>query len=539
MFLKQDVVSSPSLLDFDGEEEDSRYSSDEKQEYRKAVWTVFREHVLEDVCNVPEARVVLLPDKKGREIEVALSLGFPEDKLFCIDLSPGRILASVWRDRFPLIESLGMRLSRVGSRIRSRGHKVLAANLDLCTNFSGELLQEVGLFVEACLRPGALFAVTIQKGREDPAVLALMDALLEGKEMEGEERRLMAMIRCLPTFSYRRAPVLLKEGTYVSSRTPMVFGVFKIHSLFKESVSLLNSDRIRSSQNLVFEKGNWPGGRPAFGYKTCKREGRWDLVVDDVAAEQVRILFEEYAAGASLGDLRKAVQDCGGLVSGCGKSLGSSRDTIKKILQNSIYCGVLFWGKTRQSRNPSNGKIEKLQIPRGEWKERRDPSLRLVDDAVWDRVQERFEKNRLENLQILGSPRKISSGWRKRRREKERKRRRRERGRAVLKTLDGINSSGFMTKSMTEPMRQVLEKVKTHGGKLVRLRGNIWTVPGEELSPTSSKNGRKLLPAWWCQTVTVDGLVKRGVMRVSTRLYRASSLEGTILPEIAVEVSLV
>ena len=59
------------------------------------------------------------------------------------------------------------------------------------------------------------------------------------------------------------------------------------------------------------------------------------------------------------------------------------------ILNNSIYVGELAWNRCSYVKNPSTGKREARVNPTDQWEHRSIPELRIVEQAVWDRVKAR------------------------------------------------------------------------------------------------------------------------------------------------------
>lgn len=64
---------------------------------------------------------------------------------------------------------------------------------------------------------------------------------------------------------------------------------------------------------------------------------------------------------------------------------------VKGILQNEKYIGKLIWNKTTQLINPITENVETRKNPPEEWIRKEAPALRIVDDGLWSRVQERLK----------------------------------------------------------------------------------------------------------------------------------------------------
>ena len=149
------------------------------------------------------------------------------------------------------------------------------------------------------------------------------------------------------------------------------------------------------------------GGR-CFGYRNqpiedpIKRDsyGRPEivgvrLVVDEAEAGIVRRIFDLYAGGYSLKRIAILLND--ERVSSPRPQTGRlsrswCQSSVRKILSNDRYRGVVFWGKTRKVRSPKTGKRIKRDRDPTEWVMREIPEQRIVSDELWDRVEQRREQ---------------------------------------------------------------------------------------------------------------------------------------------------
>ena len=60
------------------------------------------------------------------------------------------------------------------------------------------------------------------------------------------------------------------------------------------------------------------------------------------------------------------------------------------ILRNHLYQGKLVWNKQRYVRDPDTGRRLARVNPQSQWVSHDVPELRIVDEALWHKVQERF-----------------------------------------------------------------------------------------------------------------------------------------------------
>lgn len=69
---------------------------------------------------------------------------------------------------------------------------------------------------------------------------------------------------------------------------------------------------------------------------------------------------------------------------------------------------------------------------------------------------------------------------------------------------------------LTPNMQDVLEKARANGGTLVRVVHGYWTWPDCPLMAAPDWTGNHL-PTWFVKLATIDALVKRGELEVTTR----------------------
>jgi len=141
----------------------------------------------------------------------------------------------------------------------------------------------------------------------------------------------------------------------------------------------VTSERIRDKVAASKRKGMWMGGPVPLGYKLGKRK----LLVDEVEAETVRLIFRRYLELRSVGALADELALAGVRskvrVYANGRSVGGvnfSRGSLAQLLRNPVYIG-----KVHHRGELFNGQHRAL-----------------IDAAVWDAVQQQFATNRREHL---------------------------------------------------------------------------------------------------------------------------------------------
>ena len=105
----------------------------------------------------------------------------------------------------------------------------------------------------------------------------------------------------------------------------------------------------------------------------------------------VRRIFEAYANGASPRAIAATLNE-EGIPGPRGRdwidtTIRGQVDRGTGLLNNELYIGRLIWNRCSYIRDPSTGKRLARLNPKEEWEESTDESLRIIDDALWQRVK--------------------------------------------------------------------------------------------------------------------------------------------------------
>ena len=188
------------------------------------------------------------------------------------------------------------------------------------------------------------------------------------------------------------------------------------------------AEKVHRGQEGRVLMGLHPGGR-CFGYKNVPiedptRQGKYGrpavsgvrLEINEQEAKAVRRIFQLYADGSGLAAIAKRFNEEGvsapqpprtrPLRAWCTSS-------IREILRNERYRGVLVWNRTQKQRNPETGrKISKPRL-KSEWKRVAVPQWRIVSEELWRAahkrirfISERFGASRLGGLSRTKNARK-------------------------------------------------------------------------------------------------------------------------------------
>jgi site-specific DNA recombinase len=143
------------------------------------------------------------------------------------------------------------------------------------------------------------------------------------------------------------------------------------------------------------------GGGRAYGYRIAHQHAedrtaiRGDREIVETEAVIVRRIFAEFAGGKS----PRAIARDLNRENIKGPSGKPWRDTTIRghatrrtgILRNDLYAGRLLWNKQTYRRNPNTGKRVARPRHEGERIATEVPALRIVDQDVWDCVQQRLD----------------------------------------------------------------------------------------------------------------------------------------------------
>lgn len=186
------------------------------------------------------------------------------------------------------------------------------------------------------------------------------------------------------------------------------------------------ADKTRRGLRGRVEEGKSGGGN-SYGYRVVRQStadgelNRGERGVDPAEAAIVRRIFRDYAAGKSP---RRIAQELNaeGIPGPRGKGWGPSTlfGNVKRgngILNNELYVGKLVWNRQRFLKDPETGKRVARLNPKEEWIVQEVPELRIVDDALWERVKirqaairERYVKDDGNGLTAAKRTRYLFSG---------------------------------------------------------------------------------------------------------------------------------
>ena len=146
------------------------------------------------------------------------------------------------------------------------------------------------------------------------------------------------------------------------------------------------------------------GGR-VFGYRSVPIEdpNRRDqynrpliagarLEVDPAQAKTVRRIYSMYAAGFSLKAITKRLnaEHVRSPQPREGRQQSWAPSSVRVILHNERYRGIVVWSKTKKVRNPQTGRRVRRPRPKSEWLSVEMPEQRIIPEKLWEAVAERI-----------------------------------------------------------------------------------------------------------------------------------------------------
>lgn len=156
------------------------------------------------------------------------------------------------------------------------------------------------------------------------------------------------------------------------------------------------AERTRDGLVQRHKQGYWTGGPPPYGFRVVEAgDGKKKLAIHPEEAATVRYVFESYDSETiSLKEVANRVRDRG-VPTRLGGPWGFT--TVRSILTNRMLLGEVRFLRRCYKLNRATGK----RVPRWSDESRhlvtRDESLRIIDDAMFERVQARLAENSKEH----------------------------------------------------------------------------------------------------------------------------------------------
>lgn len=224
----------------------------------------------------------------------------------------------------------------------------------------------------------------------DDASRKLVDVILVYKldRLNRKLKDLLSFLEELDAFG-----INIKSATEPFDTTTSA-GKFLIHMIGSSAEFERNRlvERVVPGMMMGVKKGHWQGSRYApFGYRYNKQVKRLEVVPEE--AQIVKNMFEMYLAGSSTSKIAGLLYKEGVPTRSGGKF---HTKLISDILHNKVYLGKLVWNKhhydTKQKTSGGKG-YRYVKNPSDKVIEVDDVHEKIIDDKIFDLVQERMKKN--------------------------------------------------------------------------------------------------------------------------------------------------
>lgn len=209
-------------------------------------------------------------------------------------------------------------------------------------------------------------------------------------------RDLSDAIRILQLLKFAGVRVLyLSQG--IDSAHEQAETLVAVHGLVDGLYLREMASKIRRGLIGQLTRGFATGG-VTYGYRTAPvpdpaRPGEtlgYRIEVEPTEALHVRQVFQWYAEGLSHAAIIARLHETGAPAPRGGGSRGHWRiAAVRRLLVNQRYLGKLIWGRSKSERKPGTRTKVQRRVAPAEWQVAERPDLRLIDDALWERVQHR------------------------------------------------------------------------------------------------------------------------------------------------------
>ena len=128
------------------------------------------------------------------------------------------------------------------------------------------------------------------------------------------------------------------------------------------------------------------------------------LVIDEPEAAVIRAIYNMAGEGLSLMKIALACREAQfpRPQRKNGAEVIWTRDAVRDILHNPMYCGSLRYGKTSSVRHPVTGRKENRPVPESKWTVRQFPDLVIVSVKQWEQVQAVIRSHKRVGARTLG-----------------------------------------------------------------------------------------------------------------------------------------
>ncbi len=177
-----------------------------------------------------------------------------------------------------------------------------------------------------------------------------------------------------------------------------------VTNVINESVSATTSVNVRGTLNMRRIKGEFIGSFATYGYSK-NPDDRHKLIIDEEAADVVRMIFDRFVSGVSILEIttelnRMSIPNPSAYKKNkgfnykhpAGKINNSlwPESSVRRILKNEMYIGNMVQGKNKKL----SYKIKKcVAVPKDEWHIVEGTHEPIIDKETFEKAQALFERN--------------------------------------------------------------------------------------------------------------------------------------------------
>ncbi len=210
-------------------------------------------------------------------------------------------------------------------------------------------------------------------------------------------RNLADQLRMIEIFKFNGVDVVsVMQGIDTAQENART--LLTAHGMVDEQFLVGLRQKVHRGQEGRVLQGFNPGGR-CYGYRNIPiedptRQGKYGRpavqgVRQEIIPEEaviVRRIFQMYASGAGLAAIAKLLNQEGVLAPKPAKNRNTqawSRYTIREMLHNEKYRGIVIWNRTKKTRNPETGRKVSKARPQAEWRRKEVDHLKIVSEEIW------------------------------------------------------------------------------------------------------------------------------------------------------------
>lgn len=148
------------------------------------------------------------------------------------------------------------------------------------------------------------------------------------------------------------------------------------------------SEILDRGRRISASMGYWPIPQIPFGYDRIQLDNKRYTLEPNADAPHVRMIFEDYAAGVGVYRIAQKLSDMG-VPTPSGKGKYWADKTIRQILKNDAYIGMVTYGEMKTIKTYKDGRLQKVRIKAPEDQVIRAKGLQppIIPAALWEQTQ--------------------------------------------------------------------------------------------------------------------------------------------------------